>query len=203
VLTVGKDLVDVERRLVEGLLGCPGCGRRLCPWGYARPRVLRGEGVVRWRLRPRRARCAGCGRTHVLLPVVALVRRADAAVVIGAALVWAAAGWGYRQIAERLGRPAATVRGWLRRFVARAGPARVAFTTLLCELDPDPPVPEPAGSAVADAVAAIIAAAGAVGRRWPGLLVGLSPWELAAAVTAGRLLWPGITVEVRNTSCPW
>jgi Homeodomain-like domain len=203
VLTVGKDVVDVERRLVEGRLGCPECGRRLGPWGYARPRVLRGEGVVRWRLRPRRARCVGCGRTHVLLPVSALVRRADAAVVIGAALVWAAAGWGHRQIAERLGRPAATVRGWLRRFVARAGPARVAFTTLLCELDPDPPVPEPAGRAVADAVAAIIAAAGAVGRRWPGLLVGLSPWELAAAVTAGRLLWPGITVEVHNTSCPW
>lgn len=203
MLTVGKDLVGVERRLVEGRLGCPECGRRLGPWGYARPRVLRGEGVVRWRLRPRRARCAGCRRTHVLLPVVALVRRADAAVVIGAALVAKAAGWGHRQIAARLGRPAATVRGWLRRFVARAEPARVAFTTLLCELDPDPPVPGPAGGAVADAVAAIIAAAGAVRRRWPGLLVGLSPWELAAVVTAGRLLSPGIKVEVRNTSCPW
>ncbi len=67
----------------------------------------------------------------------------------------------------------------------------------------DPPVPEPAGSQVADAVEAIIAAAGAVGRRWGLVLVGLSPWELAAAVTAGRLLGPSSTVEVRNTSCPW
>lgn len=203
MLTVGKDVLEVERQLLQGRLACPGCGQRLGPWGHARSRVLRGEGVVRWRVRPRRARCVGCGRTHVLLPVSALVRRADAAVVIGAALVWAAAGWGHRQIAWRLGRPAATVRGWLRRFVLRAEPLRVAFTTLLCELDPDPPVPEPAGSAVADAVAAIIAAAGAVGRRWGLMLVGLSPWELAAAVTAGRLLLPGSKVEVRNTSCPW
>ena len=143
------------------------------------------------------------GRTHVLLPVGALVRRADAAVVIGAALVAKAAGWGHRRIAVWLDRPASTVRGWLRRFAARAGPLRAAFTKLLCELDPDPPVPEPAGSQVADAVEAIIAAAGAVGRRWGLVLVGLSPWELAAAVTAGRLLGPSSTVEVRNTSCPW
>jgi hypothetical protein len=102
-----------------------------------------------------------------------------------------------------LGRPAATVRGWLRRFAARAGLWRAAFTTLLCELDPDTPLLEPAGGAVADAVAAILAAAGAVGRRWPGLAFGLSPWELVAAVTGGRLLLPGGPVQVRNTSCPW
>jgi len=203
VLTVGKDGAAVERRLVEGLLGCPACGGRLGRWGYARPRVLRAEGVVRRRLRPRRARCAGCGRTHVLLPVGVLVRRADAAVVIGAALVAKAAGWGHRPIAARLARPAATVRGWLRRFAARAALLRAAFTMLLCELDADPPVLEPAGGAVADAVAAILAAAGAVTRRWGLVLVGLSPWELAAAVTGGRLLLPGSAVAVRNTSCPW
>jgi hypothetical protein len=110
---------------------------------------------------------------------------------------------GHRRIAVWLGRPAATVRGWLRRFAVRAARLRAAFTVLLCALDPDPPVPEPAGGAAADAVAAVLAAAGAVGRRWPGLVVGLSPWELAAAVTEGRLLCPGAAVEVRNTSCPW
>ena len=203
MLTVGKDGAAVERRLARGRLACPGCGGRLGPGGYARPRVLRGEGVGGWRLRPRRARCVGCGRTHVLLPVSVLVRRADAAVVIGAALAAKAAGWGHRQIAAGLGRPAATVRGWLRRFALRAGPLRAAFTTLLCELDPDPPVLEPAGSVVAEAVAAIVAAAGAVGRRWPGRVFGLSPWELAVAVTGGRLLLPGSKVGVRNTSCPW
>ena len=203
MLTVGKDGAAVERRLAQGRLACPGCGGRLGPWGYARPRVLREQGVARRRLRPRRARCAGCGRTHVLLPVSALVRRADAAVVIGAALVAKAAGWGHRRIAVWLGRPASTVRGWLRRFAARAGLLRAVFTTLLCELDPDPEVPEPAGSGVADAVVAILAAAGAVGRRWSGLAFGLSPWELAVAVTWGRLLGPGSTVWVRNTNCPW
>jgi Domain of unknown function (DUF6431) len=203
VLTVGKDGAAVERRLAQGRLACPGCGGRLGPWGHARPRVLREQGVARRRLRPRRARCAGCGRTHVLLPVSVLVRRADAAVVIGAALAAKAAGRGHRPIAVWLGRPAATVRGWLRRFAVRATRLRAAFTTLLCELDPDPPVLEPAGSVVADAVAAIAAAAGAVGRRWPGLVVGLSPWELAVAVTGGRLLSPGVAVEVRNTNCPW
>jgi Homeodomain-like domain len=200
VLTVGKDGAGVERRLAQGRLACPGCGGRLGPWGYARPRVLREQGLARRRLRPRRARCAGCGRTHVLLPVGVLVRRADAAVVIGAALVAKAAGWGHRQTAAWLGRPASTVRGWLRRFAARAGLWRAAFTTLLCELDPDPPVPGPAGGAVADAVTVILAATTAVGRRWPGLAFGLSPWELAAAVTGGRLLSPGSGVEVGNTS---
>ena len=41
MLTVGKDAVQVERRLAAGLLGCPGCGGRLGPWGHARLRVLR------------------------------------------------------------------------------------------------------------------------------------------------------------------
>jgi hypothetical protein len=50
----------------------------------------------------------------VLLPVSVLERRADAATVIGAALVLAASGLGHRLIAQRLGRPAATVRcSWL------------------------------------------------------------------------------------------
>lgn len=203
MLTVGKDVCDVERRLSAGLLACPGCGRRLRPWGHARRRVLRGVGgVLRW-LRPRRAICAGCGHTHVLLPVSSLARRADAVTVIGAALARAAVGLGHRRIAQWLERPAATVRGWLRRFGSRAGPLRAAFITVLCELDADPTVPEPAGSELADAVAAVLAAAAAVVRRWGVSVFGLSLWELAAAVTSGALLAPGTTVELINTSCPW
>lgn len=203
MLTVGKGVFDVERQLSAGLLACPGCGGRLGRWGYARRRVVRDDGQIRWRFRPRRAICAGCGHTHVLLPVSCLARRADVVAVIGAALGHAALGWGHRRIAERLGRPAGTVRGWLRRFAARAGPLRSAFTVLLCELDPDPPVLEPAGSQVADAVAAIAAAAAAVARRWERPVVAMSPWQVAAAVTAGLLLAPGTTVELINTSCPW
>jgi hypothetical protein len=203
VLTVGKDVFDVERRLSCGLLTCPACGGRLARWGHARPRVVREVGGMRWRLRPRRGICSSCGCTHVLLPVSCLARRADVVTVIGAGLVWAAAGWGHRRIAARLGRPAATVRGWLRRFASRAGPLRVAFTTLCCELDADPQLPGPAGSALADAVAAVLGAAGAVVRRWGGAGFALSPWELAAAVSAGGLLAPGPAVELVNTSCLW
>jgi hypothetical protein len=140
----------------------------------------------------------------VLLPVGVLARRADTVAVIGAALVWAAQGWGYRRIALRLGRAVETVRGWLRRFRERAGPLREAFTALLCRLDADPVLPAAVGSQVADAVAAIVAAAGAVARRWAGPSVfAVSPWLVAVAVTAGRLLAPVSTVDLVNTSRLW
>lgn len=138
MLTVGARTRHVEAQLTAGRLGCPGCGGLLCPWGHARPRVLRGTGQIRYRLRPRRARCGSCGGTHVLLPVTALRRRADTVAVIGVALAGKAAGAGHRPIAERLGRPESTVRGWLRRFAARAGPIRELFTAVLCQLEADP-----------------------------------------------------------------
>jgi len=203
VVTVGKDVSQVERRLLTGLLACPDCGGRLGPWGHARARVLRGPGGSQRPVVPRRARCSGCGRTHVLLPVSALLRRADVVEVIGAGLALAAAGWGHRRIARRLGSPAETVRGWLRRLRARAEPARSGFTGLLVGLDPVVVLPEPAGTALGDAVAAVIAAAVAVVRRWGVAVSGLSPWELAAAVTSGRLLTPADTPMSINASCPW
>ncbi|MPZ65456.1 MAG: hypothetical protein GEU83_08025 [Pseudonocardiaceae bacterium] len=203
MLTVGKDVSQVERRLSEGLLACPDCSGRLGPWGHARPRALRGGDGSQWWRRPRRARCSGCARTHVLLPVRALLRRADVVEVIGAALGLAAAGWGHRRIAESLGRPAATVRGWLRRFRGRVESLRSGFTQLLVGLDPLALLPQPAASALGDAVAAILAAAVAVVRRWGDAVSGLSPWELAAAVSSGRLLAPAGTPMSINTSRPW
>ena len=90
---------------------------------------------------PRRSRCRQCGATHVLLPAWCLLRRADAAAVIGAALEAAAAGDGHRKIAGLLGRAASTVRGWLRRFAGRAEEVRVFFTVLLARTAPDPVMP--------------------------------------------------------------
>lgn len=204
MVTVEADAAGVERRLGAGLLACGFCGGVLARWGWARERELRGVAGERRRVRPRRGRCSGssgCGRTHVLLPVNALVRRADDVAVIGAALEGKAAGRGHRVIAVGLDRPPSTVRGWLRRFRARAGPLREAFTALLCALGADALLPAAAGSQVADAVAAIVAAAGAVARRWAVLAV--SPWLVAGAVTSGRLLAQASTVELTNTSCPW
>jgi Homeodomain-like domain len=150
-------------------------------------RPVRGpDGPVR--LRPRRSVCSGCERTHVLLPVTVLARRADAAVVIGSALVARARGVGHRPIAARLDRPESTVRGWLRRFAGRAEAVRAVFIRLLRDVDPDPVVPAAAVSVFADAVAAVVAVFTATGRRFGALAV--SVWELAAAISGSRLLAP-------------
>jgi hypothetical protein len=190
VLTVNGDRDVVERQLAGGQLACPGCGGVLGGWGNAaerRVRVLEGKDV---RLRPRRSRCRECGGTHVLLPVWCLLRRADAARVIGAALEAAAAGGGHQKIAGLLGRAASTVRGWLRRFTVRAEAVRVFFTRLLAATAPDPVMPAGAGSQIAAAVSAVAGATAAVAARWPQL--GEVPvWTAASAASGGRLLAPG------------
>ncbi|TVZ00186.1 hypothetical protein EAS64_25055 [Trebonia kvetii] len=189
MVTVGANPAEVERSLAGGELECPLCGGVLARWGHARPRVLRGgQGPVR--LRPRRARCSGCGSTHVLLPAFALLRRADLAEVIGAALAARALGKGARPIATASGRALATVRGWLRRFGARAEAVRVFFTGLLVETGVDPVPPAQGPSPFADAVAAVAGAASAVSSRWPGI-GRVSPWRAASAASGGRLLSPG------------
>jgi hypothetical protein len=150
---------------------------------------------------PRRSRCRECGATHVLLPAWCLARRADAGEVIGLALEAKAAGAGHRVIAGRLGRPASTVRGWLRAFTARAEQVRSVFTALAASVVADPPLPAPAGSPVGDAVAAVAAAAAAAGRV-PGVGT-VARWQLAAAVTCGLLLAPSWPARVANTSWLW
>jgi hypothetical protein len=200
VVTVDGDARVVERRLAAGRLRCPVCQGRLAGWGHARLRVIRGEGGIGWRLRPRRSRCAGCGVTHVLLPVSCLLRRADGVAVIWAALAGKAVGLGHRPVARLLGRPESTVRDWLARFASRAELVRGVFTVWLCALDADPPPLPPAGSPAADAVAAITAAAGAARRRWAEQLVSVSPGVLASSVSAGRLLSPSWAPGLINTS---
>jgi hypothetical protein len=197
LVTVGGDAAAVERRLVGGRLSCPGCLGVLAGWGHARQRSVRGlDGPVR--LRPRRARCVGCGATHVLLPVGLLLRRADAVGVIGSALSAKAGGVGHRRIAAGLGRPAETVRGWLRRFAGRVEAVRRVFTVLLRAVAADPVMPQPAGSAWADAVAAVGLAAAATAGRFAVFMVPV--WEWASAVSVGRLLAPGWPAEWINTS---
>ncbi len=197
MLTVNGDRGVVERQLAGGDLGCPLCGGVLGGWGRARPRrvrVLAGPDEV---LVPRRARCGGCGGTHVLLPAQFLSRRADAGAVIGAALEAAAAGAGFRKVAAGLGRPASTVRGWLRRFAGRAEQVRVFFTVLLARTSPDPVMP--AGAGRWRPVSAVAGAAAAVAQRWPA--VGAVPvWMAASAASGGLLLAPGWPPAGRNTS---
>jgi hypothetical protein len=139
--------------------------------------------------------------THVLLPVTALLRRADTAVVIVSALAAKATRRaGFRRIASELARPAETVRGWLRRFAERAEAVRSVLTVWLRGIDPDPVMPDAAGGGFADAVVAIGALAAAVGRRF--VLPTVSLAETAVAVSGGRLLapgWPGEWVQHEST----
>jgi len=190
VLTVNGDGVVVERQLAGGELACPWCGGVLGGWGRARLRRVRVPDGPDELLVPRRARCRECGRTHVLLPVRLLSRRADTGAVIGAALEAAAGGAGFRKIARVLGRPESTVRGWLRRFAGRAEAVRVFFTVLLARTSPDPVMPAGAAGPVAAAVSAIAGVAVAVAARWPA--VGQVPvWAAVSAASGGRLLAPG------------
>jgi transposase-like protein len=199
MLTVEDDAGSVARRLAGGLICCPACGQPLSRWGHARWRKLRGLGTAVAGVRLRRARCRPCRATHVLLPVSLLLRRADTAEVIGAGLVMAAGGAGHRVVAARLGRPASTVRGWLRRFGERAEAVRVFFTRLLADVAPDPVMPAGAAGPAAAAVSAVTGAAVAVAERWPHL--GKVPvWRAASAASGGLLIAPGWPPGGRNTN---
>jgi Domain of unknown function (DUF6431) len=192
VLMVEAEPVRVEQALAVGGLACPGCGGVLGGWGWARGRWLRGRGGHQQRVRPRRARCRNCRTTHVLLPVIGLLRRLDAAEVIGAALLARAGQRSLRRIAVALGVPLSTVRGWLGRFTERAELIWGHFARLAAWLDPSVAAPEPRGSPLVCAVEAIGAAAVVAARR---LGTHGGPFEFAAGASGGRLLC--------NTSAPF
>ena len=206
MLTVNADRDVVERQLGGGELACPSCGGVLARWGNGAARRVRLPGGPDeqdrhlW-LVPRRSRCRECGATHVLLPAWCLARRADAGEVIGLALEAKAAGSGHRVIAERLGRPASTVRGWLRAFTPRAEQVRLVFTALAAS----------AGDRSAAASPGRIArgrcgGGGRGGCRGGGRVPGVGTvarWQLAAAVTCGLLLAPSWPARVANTSWLW
>lgn len=187
---VGTDGAEVERALVAGELGCPGCGGQLCPWGSARWRVVRAPAGDE-RRRPRRSRCVACAATHVLISADTLLRRRDLAEVIGAALVAKATGAGHRRAADLVGVPVSTVRGWLRRFAVNAESVRAWFTVLAHGLDPLLAPIQPTTTAFGDAVEAIAVAARAVSAR----LAPVEPWSFASTASRGRLL--------SNTGWPW
>jgi hypothetical protein len=183
MLIVCAEQARVEAELIGGLLGCPSCRAGLGPWGHGRERVLRCSAGDRL-MRPRRARCRGCAGTHVLLPDMALLRRQDEVTVIGAAIEAKVAGSGYGPIAGRLGVRAGTVRGWLRRFVARAERIRAHFTRWAVALDPEIGAALPAGSGIADALEAIAIAA----RAWVLRFGRGDPWRIASVLSGGLLL---------------
>ncbi len=194
MLIVTDDIDRTEHQLTAGELACPECQGELRPWGHARARRLRTRHGTR-HIRPRRACCRVCGRTHVLLAGVALLRRVDAVEVIGEAIVANAAGLGHRPIAARLGRPAATVRGWLRRFAARAERTASHAVAWIYRLDVSAfrVDPDRDGTPVRFALAALGRAVAAA-ERFMGTTAH-SRWQVVSSLCSGRLL--------ANTSCPY
>jgi len=191
VVTVEVDPVRVESRLSAGEIDCPTCRDGvLGGWGYARARQI--EGVC-GPLRPRRARCRACAVTHVLLPVTVFLRRAYAAERIWAAFTARAEGLGHRRIGASLGFPAATVRGWLRRAGSRLEPLRVWFVQVAVTAGVDVAIPDAAGCAWRDVLAAVTTATAAIRSRFgaAGLGGAVTPEQVAVAASGGRLLAPG------------
>ena len=186
------DAARAETDLAAGTLRCPRCGGQLRPWSRAGQRLVRQLDGTTVRLRPRLARCQACRCTQVLLPGWCLPRRADAADVVGAALVAHAAGAGYRAIAAELGRPPATVRRWLR--AVRGGHAewlRVRGIQAAARVDRESlvgVVTQPQRSALAYALVTLGVAVAAYHQR---LYPRAAAWTLITIITGGRLLTPG------------
>lgn len=141
----------------------------------------------------------------MLLPRFCLGRRVDPVVVIWAALLARAAGWGWRRICVVVGRPASTVRGWLSRFAVHAESIRVGFARLErhANAGADMDRVAPAAGRVADAVAQIGAGCAAVRRAFGRAVFEVSAAELVAACSGGWLLGmrpPAVAVLSINTS---
>jgi len=124
----------------------------------------------------------------VLLPASVLLRRADAATVIGTALLARAGGGGHRPIAVLLRVPPSTVRGWLRRIVSVAERVLAVLAATAAELGVEFAAPAPTTDPVAAVVEMLGALSAAMARRLGG---SCSAWRLAAVLTGGRLLAPG------------
>jgi hypothetical protein len=187
IIVAEPDQIDGD--LSAGLLTCPRCGGQLRPWAYGATRRVRQLDGSTQTVRPRRARCLACRTTQVLLPGNLLPRRADAAEVVGAALLAKAHGHGWRRIAADLGRPPATVRRWLRGargshlvWLRRRG---VEYAALLDRDALADVAAQP--TELGDALAALAAAVAAWRRRFTRHA---DAWTLIGMFTAGRLLTP-------------
>ncbi|MFE7204275.1 DUF6431 domain-containing protein [Pseudonocardia alni] len=183
------DVARAEADLAAGELACPGCGAALRRWGHARTRRVRDHASTTTTLRPRRARCTACRATHVLLLGAVLPRRADTTAVIGTALLASASGSGYARIAADFGRPASTVRRWVRSVRgAHAEWLRVQAIGWIAALDRDViSTLAPRSSRLGDALNAVAAAALTVRER---LVPHVPIWTVIGRVTGWRLVPP-------------
>ena len=150
---------------------CPRCGGVMSWWsGYRR--FVRAGGVSRPIFVPR-VRCGRCAKTDAVLPAFVLCGRLDVVETVGAVVEEVVAGvGGVRPAAAVADVPHTTARGWVRRFLVRAGGLSVAFAALAVELGGE--VLDAIGDGATHALAAIGARvrggvlAGGLGRGWAG-----------------------------------
>jgi len=125
--------------------------------------------------------------------VTVVVRRAFGAEQMCTALTARADGWGHRRIGAVIQVPAATVRGWLRRAADRLEAIRGWFVTVAVRAGVDVAIPDGAGCAWRDVLAAVELATTAIRFRFGavGLVGAVTPGAVAVAASGGRLLAPG------------
>jgi hypothetical protein len=173
--------------LAAGVLACPhrGCEGRLAPRGHARTRCVRVAPSRTEAHRPGRARCRSCRRTQVLGWARSYPRRPDTVETVGSALLAATSGLGYRPVAQLVGLPATTVRGWLQRARVNSETVRADATAAVYAFDPVAVSVPPTGSPLGDMLDAVGRAVSAAIRRFGPHA---APWQLATVITAAGIL---------------
>jgi hypothetical protein len=119
------------------------------------------------------------------LPPSVLVRRADSTEAVGASLVAAAGGAGFRSITRDFGVPASTVRARLRRARANVPVVAAVLSAWLALLDP---LEAPGGGEGIAGVVGLVGQVAAAARRRLGRFV--APWPLAVMCAKSLLLAP-------------
>jgi hypothetical protein len=158
---------------------------------------------------PRRGRCRGCGRTHVLLPADLWSRRRYGAAVMMAVLLLGAQAAATGRVAARPwlvvpggGRrlvPGSTAWSWRSRFAGRAEVLRQALLGVLPLVDPLARVVVPSGSAAGDCLAVLEVVTAGLRCRF-GQLAAVAAHEVAGHLTGGGLLAPAVPAVRFNTT---
>jgi hypothetical protein len=192
LVSIAGPFNECREAVRDGRVGCPDCGGRLSPRGFAPPLgPVRGAGDVEG-LGPGgeriRSWCAACRKGHTLLPAPLAAHRADAAAVLGRAVTaHAEHGMGAWRIGAVLGLPVRTVAGWLaqaRTFAARHLPA---FTAMLISLGTGDEIPViPGDDPVREMLAVLRAVSAAASRRWGN--PGSGEWGAVNLICRGRFI---------------
>lgn len=111
----------------------------------------------------------------------------DSVETVGAALLAAAGGLGHRRVAERVGLPATTVRGWLRRARANSDAVRCATTVTVRHLDLLAHPLAPTGGALGDLLPRSAERSRPGCNRFGPVP---APWQLAVALTGAAIVAP-------------